>query len=199
MALDPLNVDTSLEGNSSLVEPMAAGVAGIDTPAPGWLDADVLFPTPSPDDFAQAMDGQPVKFSTVPQASSGKGSVRDQMVSTAKGYLGMMYDWGGNGKNGRSFDCSGFIQAVYGKYGVQLPRVSYQQAAAGQRVSRDQAIAGDVIAWDNSSRNNGADHVALYLGNGKIMEFYGTGHPSRIRSLGKKENYTVTRIKLPGE
>ena len=98
-----------------------------------------------------------------------------------------------------SIDCSGFVKYVYGHFGVQLPRVSFQQANAGQRIDRGQALPGDIISWDNSSRNNGADHVAMYIGGGKIMEFYASGKPSRIRQLGKNENYAVTRIKLPGE
>lgn len=194
MPLDSLGVDTSLDTSTGFEQ---TGAAGIDTPAAPWLDPAVMMPQVTSDQFQQVQSEAPLQFSTV-DPGTGNKAVRQQMVDYAKQYLGMQYHWGGSNPN-TSFDCSGFIQWVYKKFGVNLPRVSFQQANYGQRVTRDQAMVGDIVSWDNSSRNNGADHVALYLGNGKIMEFYSSGKPSRIRSLGAKENYAVTRIKLRGE
>ncbi len=68
-------------------------------------------------------------------------------------------------------DCSGLVKVVYDKFGIELPRLSADQARAGTAVpSMDQARPGDLIAWDNSSRNVGADHIAIYIGNGQMIE-----------------------------
>ncbi len=73
-------------------------------------------------------------------------------------------------------DCSGLVKLVYEKFGIELPRVSYQQAEAGRPVaSMAEAQPGDLIAWDDSSRNNGVDHIAIYIGNGQMIEAPRTG------------------------
>lgn len=119
--------------------------------------------------------------------STGKATgTRAQIVDYAKQYLGMWYKWGGSSPS-TSFDCSGFVQYVMKNFGVNLPRISADQARSGKHVSINELQPGDLVAWDNSSRNNGADHIALYVGNGQIMEFAKTGTKSRIRKLGKNE------------
>lgn len=106
--------------------------------------------------------------------------------------MGVPYQWGGTTPSG--FDCSGFVQYVYGKMGIQLPRVSYQQANAGQRISLKGLQAGDLVAWDLNNRNNGADHIAIYLGGGMIAEAPAPGIPLRVRKLGRNEGAWGVRI-----
>jgi Transglycosylase SLT domain/NlpC/P60 family len=104
----------------------------------------------------------------------------DAVVAEAKKYLGLPYVWGGTDPK-KGLDCSGLVQLVYKNLGYDLPRVSYQQAAAGRPVaSMAQAQPGDLIAWDNSSRNNGVDHIAIYIGGGKMIEAPRTGLNVRI-------------------
>jgi hypothetical protein len=104
----------------------------------------------------------------------------DAVVAEAKKYLGIPYLWGGTDPK-KGLDCSGLVQLVYKNLGYDLPRVSYQQAAAGRPVaSMAQAQPGDLIAWDNSSRNNGVDHIAIYIGGGKMIEAPRTGLDVRI-------------------
>lgn len=113
--------------------------------------------------------------------------IRKQLIQIAKGQIGVPYVWGGTSPSG--FDCSGFTQWVYGQIGVNIPRVSYQQGqqgygAFGRRVNNLSKLRpGDMVFWDNSSRNNGADHVAIYLGNGKIIEAPRPGRSVGISSL----------------
>lgn len=114
------------------------------------------------------------------------------LVGFARQFLGTPYKWGGTGPLG--FDCSGFVQYVFKNFGVNLPRVSYQQAAAGTAIGRGGQQVGDLIWFDNSSRNPGADHIAIYIGNGQIIEAPKAGVPLRIRNLGANENYGVTRV-----
>jgi hypothetical protein len=114
-------------------------------------------------------------------SASSSGSVAGEaVVAEAKKYLGLPYVWGGTDPN-KGLDCSGLVQLVYKNLGIDLPRVSYQQAAAGRPVaSMAQAQPGDLIAWDNSSRNNGVDHIAIYIGGGKMIEAPRTGLNVRI-------------------
>lgn len=100
--------------------------------------------------------------------------------------------WGGTSPNG--FDCSGFVQYVYKQMGIDLPRVSFQQANAGRRVGLGELAPGDLVAWDNSSRNQGADHIAIYVGGGLIAEAPRPGVPLRIRSLGRNEGAWGVKI-----
>jgi cell wall-associated NlpC family hydrolase len=184
----PLNVDTDLMGTGG------SGIDGIDA-----SEFTTQVPVASFEDFQSNLnDGStsPMGYSSGVGGLAGAaldtvggavdGSVRSQIVDYAKKFLGMQYKWGGSNPS-TSFDCSGFVQYVTGKFGVHLPRVSYQQVNSGTHVALNKLQPGDIVGWDNSSRNNGADHVALYIGNGQIMEFYKTGKPSRIRKLGSNE------------
>jgi len=54
----------------------------------------------------------------------------------------------------------------------------------GKRVGLDKLQVGDLVAWDNSSRNRGADHIAIWLGDGRIIEAPRPGLSVRIRELG---------------
>lgn len=111
---------------------------------------------------------------------------RKAVIDYAKQAIGVPYVWGGTSL-ASGVDCSGLIYAAYQKAGMSIPRVSYQQANYGTRVGLDALQPGDLYAWDNSSRNNGADHIALYLGNGQILEAAKPGTVVRIRSIGADE------------
>ena len=52
-----------------------------------------------------------------------------------------------------------------------------------------EAKPGDLIAWDNSSRNNGADHIAIYAGNGKMIEAPRTGLDIRLVDVPSTPDY----------
>jgi cell wall-associated NlpC family hydrolase len=111
----------------------------------------------------------------------------------AKQFLGTPYVWGGTSPDG--FDCSGFVQYVYKEMGIDLPRVSFQQANAGKRIGLNKLTPGDLVSWDNSPRNPGADHIAIYLGDGKIIEAPRPGMAVRIRRLDSNEDAWGVRIK----
>jgi cell wall-associated NlpC family hydrolase len=116
------------------------------------------------------------------QAASAKG---DMVAAAAKKYLGVKYSWGGEGPAG--VDCSGLVQLAYKAAGIQLPRVSYQQATSGKSVPINQLRIGDLVAWDNNPSLPGADHIAIYLGDGRIIEAAKPGTVVSERALGKDE------------
>jgi cell wall-associated NlpC family hydrolase len=112
------------------------------------------------------------------------------VVDEAKKYLGVPYVWGGtNGTSG--LDCSGLVQLVYKKFGVELPRVSYQQARAGTAVaSLAQARPGDILAFGSP-----VHHVAIYMGDNKMVEAPRPGKNVQISSV--YETPTAIRRVLP--
>ncbi|WP_220793405.1 transglycosylase SLT domain-containing protein [Nocardioides stalactiti] len=123
---------------------------------------------------------------TTPTDASGVSG--EDVVAEAKKYLGVPYVWGGTTERG--LDCSGLVQLVYKTLGYDLPRVSADQARSGTEVaSLADAQPGDLIAWDNSSRNNGADHIAIYIGDGKMIEAPRTGLDVRIVDVPTEPDY----------
>jgi cell wall-associated NlpC family hydrolase len=102
-------------------------------------------------------------------------------VTTGSHYLGVPYVWGGTTPNG--FDCSGFVQYVYRKNGVPLPRTSRQMAHAGQRVTArlSSLREGDLMLF--RGRDGVIDHVALYAGRDRILHSSSSGHGVRFDDL----------------
>jgi cell wall-associated NlpC family hydrolase len=86
------------------------------------------------------------------------------------------YSWGGNSLT-NGVDCSGLVQQAYAKLGIKLPRTTYEQAKSGQVIHGIQnALPGDLVFYNTGSSDpNGIgknSHVALYLGNGMVIEAY---------------------------
>lgn len=89
-----------------------------------------------------------------------------QVVDKAETYIGIPYQFGATGPN--AYDCSGFTQAVFRQFGVNLPRVSSQQATVGQAVAKGDLQPGDLVFFQNTWRT-GVDHVGIYIGGGKFI------------------------------
>lgn len=91
-------------------------------------------------------------------------SRRQMIINTAKQYIGTAYCYGGEGDN--CFDCSGFVKRVFGKVGVDLPRVSRNMFKFGYVVSVSEALPGDLVFFKKGATIN---HVGIYLGNDKMI------------------------------
>lgn len=119
-----------------------------------------------------------------------------QVIQAAKGFLGTPYAWGQESRSG--VDCSGLILRAFQAAGIKMPRVSAEQVRTGRRVAFNQVQAGDLLGWDNSTRNNGADHVALVLGRKgnrvQIIEAAKPGTRVRIRWVTAGEGAWGSRI-----
>lgn len=147
---------------------------------------------PTLEELGIDVDGNPVTV-TEGVSDAGPSLAPKGMLDFAKKFLGTPYVWGGTSPSG--FDCSGLVQYVYGKYGIKLPRLSADQARSGARVGLDDLKPGDLVAWDNSSRNNGADHIAIYIGNGQIIEAPRPGAAVQINTIYDSDNAWGVRIK----
>ncbi len=98
--------------------------------------------------------------------------VRKQIVKEAAKYLGHPYVWGGTSLTNGA-DCSGFVQSLFAKFGYSLPRVAEAQSQSGTQIPVADAEPGDLIFY---ARNGYVYHVALYIGDGKTIEAYGTAY-----------------------
>lgn len=120
---------------------------------------------------------------------NGVGGVRLAAIQKATAYMnsGVGYVWGGNSL-ATGVDCSGLVQQVYLALGVRLPRTAQQQAYYGQKMPIQNLTPGDLVAFNNgASRGIQVGHIAIYLGNNKIIESYDSGKPARIRNLSGSE------------
>lgn len=94
---------------------------------------------------------------SVPPNASGSS-----IVSYAMNFLGVPYQWGGNGPN--TFDCSGLTRYVYAACGKSIPRVAQDQMNSGTPVSQPQP--GDLVFFGSGGY---AYHVGIYVGNNSYL------------------------------
>ena len=82
-------------------------------------------------------------------SSGGTSASAQRVIGTAEQYIGVPYRYGGTSpKSG--FDCSGFVQYVFARQGVNLPRTASQQAQVGTPIAPDwRAVsAGDLVMFE---------------------------------------------------
>lgn len=96
---------------------------------------------------------------------SKKGKAIYDVLMTCRSFMGVPYVWGGEHPSG--FDCSGYIQYVYGKHGYNLPRTADIQFEVGDRVKRGEELPGDLVFFETYAP--GASHVGVYLGRGYFI------------------------------
>jgi cell wall-associated NlpC family hydrolase len=95
--------------------------------------------------------------------------------------MGVPYSWGGGTLTGPGpgvdddagkigFDCSGLTRYMFAGVGVQIPKYSGDQYDTGRKVPVAQAKRGDLIFWGPG----GSQHVAMYLGGGRMLEASGS-------------------------
>jgi cell wall-associated NlpC family hydrolase len=113
-----------------------------------------------------------VSPSSAPIAIRSKpDNLADRTLTQARAYLGTPYRRGGSLKAGNSTDCSGFVQFIYKKADIDLPRSSPEQAREGAIVTCSLDFAklrpGDLLFFSRSRRHIG--HVGIYLGEEKMI------------------------------
>ncbi len=116
------------------------------------------------------------------------------VVEMAREYLGTPYVWGGESMAEGGFDCSGFLQFLWGKQGVEIPRVTYDQWRAGKAVAKGRLREGDAVFFRMEA--TGPGHVGMYIGNGKFIHAPKTGDVIKISSLNDsyyRRNYAGAR------
>lgn len=106
------------------------------------------------------------------------------IVAFAQQFVGNPYVWGGNSLT-NGVDCSGFVHQVYAHFGISTPRYSQAFKSVGQPVSYQNIQAGDVVVYPG--------HVAIYIGNGNIVEAQSTR--AGITNSRPVNCHTITAIR----
>jgi cell wall-associated NlpC family hydrolase len=142
-----------------------AARGGVPRPFPGaTLPPGAVDPSPQP-----PPTGLPTPATAGPPA----------LVSTALQFQGVPYRNGGSDPSG--FDCSGFVQYVFAKFGTALPREVRDQFQAGTSIDLDEVQAGDLLFFETVSR--GASHVGMAVGGGEFV------HAPSSRGVVRVERY----------
>lgn len=142
-------------------------------------------------------DGPPPRqsMSTPSRPSGSRSELVETVVDRAMSQLGVTYSWGGGDEDGPTkgihdggvadsygdynkvgFDCSGLMIYAFAGVGISLPHYSGYQYTMGTRVKVAQRERGDMLFWGA----NGSEHVALYLGDGKMIEAPESGDVVKI-------------------
>ncbi len=86
----------------------------------------------------------------------------NSVIEYANSLLGTPYKWGGTTPAG--FDCSGFVQHVYKKFGVNLPRMPVDMAAMSYKIDKKNIRKGDIVYFKGSDMSSSKiGHVALVI------------------------------------
>jgi cell wall-associated NlpC family hydrolase len=93
---------------------------------------------------------------------------KQKLLEDAKYFKGGKYVWGGTTPEG--FDCSGYVQYLYKKHNINLPRTAWEQSKKGQVVERDKLQKGDLLFFlTDKKRGIPITHVGIYMGDGKFI------------------------------
>jgi cell wall-associated NlpC family hydrolase len=159
-------------------------------------------PDPAAEQVTQALRGEPV---TVEERRGGWARVRTvydypgwmeaaalqaagDPVEEARAYLGAPYLWGGLTERG--IDCSGLVHMAYRRLGRIVPRDADQQEEAGAQVAEPRP--GDLVTYGEES----ADHIAFWLGDGRILHATGREGVDRVVEEDEPEAYAARRRKF---
>lgn len=137
---------------------------------------------------APALDRLPAGASTgtAPSGTASADTSTPALKAIAFAYsqIGLPYKYGTE-EPGKEFDCSGLVQAAYGKAGINLPRTAALQQAATTRISKTELRPGDLVFYGAP-----AHHVALYIGGGYLIQAPQTGEKvDKVKVWGTPTNY----------
>ena len=123
---------------------------------------------------------------------STAGGTGARAVALARTFTGVPYRWGGTDPSS-GLDCSGLTQLVYGRLGVDLPRVAADQARSGTAVaSLDQAQPGDLVFFGSP-----AHHVGIYAGDGMMIDAPHTGSSVGLHAVAGYGQVSAVRRMAP--
>lgn len=116
-----------------------------------------------------------VKKKAAEEAEAQRVAKRQAVVDFALQFEGNPYVYGGTSLTNGA-DCSGFVMSVFANFGYSLPRVAAAQCDASTKKDISQLEPGDLVFYGNGY----VDHVALYIGDGKIIHASGAATGIKI-------------------
>jgi len=140
---------------------------------------------------------------------------KEKLFSIAKALIGKPYRYGAKPEDAPEiFDCSSFMQYLFGQIGIKLPRSSILQAGdkQGKEIVPHAGFSnleiGDLIFMRGvqghyndslfSGRQISIGHVGVYLGNGKVIHAssgQGSVAEQNLSELTQKPNYAISLVK----
>jgi cell wall-associated NlpC family hydrolase len=144
---------------------------------PRWLDARTVAVYEKPTDIPHSTGADLVRYAAV--------------------FVNVPYLWGG--RAGFGFDCSGFTSTIYQVHGITLPRDADAQAAdsRGRPVDKSALQPGDLLFYSHGSTDpdnpDAIYHVAMYSGNGDMIEAFDSTTPVRITPVRLDTDYWGAR------
>ncbi|MBP2369100.1 C40 family peptidase [Pseudonocardia parietis] len=138
-----------------------------------------------PDGGTAWVDARHLRVGEAPPATGA------DLVRTARLFLDRPYLWGG--RSGFAPDCSGLTGLVHALHGITIGRDAVDQADGGRAVERDRLQPGDLLFWDSP-----ATHVAMYAGDGMMIEAFDASTPVRHTPVRFDDAYSGARRYLPG-
>ncbi|HEY8482868.1 MAG TPA: NlpC/P60 family protein [Spirillospora sp.] len=117
------------------------------------------------------------------------------VIRAAYSRLGWPYVWGGESEAEGGYDCSGLMQYAFAQAGIRLPRVAADQARVGWIIPYSKAQPGDMLIWANDPTAPGyISHIALYLGNGKMIHAPRRGTVVRVQDVYTRNMRGAVRV-----
>lgn len=170
--------DSTPTSSDSLTNPLA----GASSPTPDTGAAPSPVPPSPPADTAV-----PAASASSPPSTGDFNSALDW----GKQQIGKGYIWGSAG--GRSdlsgtapgYDCSGFVSQFYHQMGRSVPAQTSAAYAATTPLAEKDAQPGDIVEFNMNSNDPHEQHIAIYLGNGQILQSGGTRHDVNIGTVGQ--------------
>ncbi|HYW29170.1 MAG TPA: NlpC/P60 family protein [Gaiellales bacterium] len=107
-----------------------------------------------------------------------------RIVASAKRFIGLPYLWAGTSAYG--FDCSGLTYTLFRRFGIGMPRDADRQALHGTPVAASALRPGDLVFFATNGGSGTIHHVAIYAGNGDIVESPNTGAAVRVVALAPR-------------
>ena len=93
---------------------------------------------------------------------------QQKLLEDAKYFKGGKYVWGGTTPKG--FDCSGYVQYLYKKHNINLPRTAWAQSKKGIDIKKDNLKKGDLLFFlTDKKRGIPVTHVGIYIGDGNFI------------------------------
>ncbi|MEN4472916.1 NlpC/P60 family peptidoglycan endopeptidase RipB [Mycolicibacterium cosmeticum] len=144
--------------------------------------------------FLQSLGLAPKSAAALPGGRVRGPQAIEYVIRRAGSQMGVPYSWGGGTLTGpgpgvdydagkMGFDCSGLTRYAFAGVGVQIPKYSGDQYNTGRPIPPSQAKRGDLIFYGPG----GSQHVAIYLGGGKMLE-----------ASGSAEKVTVSPVRMAG-
>jgi len=131
-------------------------------------------------------------LASLPASPARAGSFGDAVVAEAATHYGAPYEWGAAGPN--TFDCSGLVMVVFGRFGIGLPHFTVDQYAASQHLAQAAKQPGDVIFFYDDAGY--IYHDGIYAGNNMMIAATHTGDVVRQEAIWTGA-YLVGRYPAP--